>query len=271
MKYRLSQINIFPVKSLGGVTLQQAYARERGLLYDRRWMIADSNNRFMTQREHPRMATVGIHLQEDGFLLYKKADHQDSITLPFSVSNTKEEEVIIWKDKCNGLHFTKQADEWISDHLKVKCSFIYMPESSKRLVDTAYAKYQETVGFADAFPFMILGEESVKELNGRLIDPVPMNRFRPNLVFAGGQCFDEDRFGEITIGTAVFSAAKLCGRCSIVTVDQDNGVKGIEPLKTLAGFRTVNNNTYFGQYLLLKNPGIVQVGDAVSVNAIQHN
>ena len=264
MQYRLTGITIYPVKSLGGISQERAHAGERGLEHDRRWMIADLSNKFMTQREHPLMAVVGTSLTEKGLLLYKKNAPEDCIHLPFSVDGERHA-VVIWNDKCEGIHYSSAADEWISDHLKFKCRFIYMPDSSDRLVNTQYAHHGETVSFADGFPYMMLGEESLKDLNFRMKEPLPMNRFRPNFVFSGGNAFDEDHFDEIQLGTAVFMAAKLCARCVITTVDQETGIKGEQPLPTLAGYRKINNNIYFGQNLLLLKPGTVSRGDVLTV------
>ena len=122
------------------------------------------------------------------------------------------------------------------------------------------------VSFADGYPFLIIGEASLAELNTKLSVSVPMSRFRPNFVFSGGNAFDEDNWASLTIGEAVFRAAKQCGRCVITTIDQDTGAKSDEPLRTLSQFRKVNNSVLYGQYLLLEKEGMASINDHISIS-----
>jgi uncharacterized protein len=263
MQFLLTQINIYPVKSLGGISLGQAIAGERGFQYDRRWMITDTGNVFITQREVHSMALIRTALSADGIVLYKKDNAEDAITIPYEIAEGEAVQATIWNDICTALHYNKHADEWLSDALSFNCKLLFMPEYSGRLVDPKFASGNEPVSFADGYPYLIIGENSLQDLNNRLEEALPMNRFRPNLVFSGGQAFCEDKWHKITIGNVEFCALKPCSRCQITTINQDTGMSSKEPLKTLATFRQVNNNILFGMNLIAVTKGEVKVGDYI--------
>ena len=228
-------------------------------------MLVDEFNRFITQRENPLMAQIGIKLNGTGFALYHKPTPQAVFNLPFSIDNGKRCTVTIWNDVCDAIIFEDEINDWLSEVLRQEVRLVYMPETTKRLVDAKYAINKESVSFADSYPFLILGEASLKNLNERLAVPVPMNRFRPNFVFSGGDAFDEDQWKSITIGEVAFLAAKQCERCIITTTDQDTGARTAEPLRTLSTFRKINNKVLYGQNLLLQKAGIVNVNDKINV------
>jgi uncharacterized protein YcbX len=140
-----------------------------------------------------------------------------------------------------------------------------MPDKVKRYVDPDYAKGGEITGFSDGFPVLLIGQSSLDDLNSRLIDPVPMDRFRPNLVFSGGHAYAEDGFREIQIDQVTFSVVKPCGRCVMTTVDQSTGATGKEPLQTLAAYRTQGSKVLFGQNLLVSNTGLISLGAKIRV------
>jgi uncharacterized protein YcbX len=140
---------------------------------------------------------------------------------------------------------------------------VVMPESSHRKMDPRYAVQGESVSFADGMPYVMIGQASLDELNQRLEVPISMDRFRPNLVFSGGEAYAEDQFKQLQIGEVEFQVVKPCARCVLITVNQQTGEKGKEPLATLATYRTVNNKVYFGQNAVALAPGIVRVGDPI--------
>jgi uncharacterized protein YcbX len=140
---------------------------------------------------------------------------------------------------------------------------VVMPESSHRKMDPRYAVQGESVSFADGMPYVMIGQASLDELNQRLEVPISMDRFRPNLVFSGGEAYAEDQFKQLQIGEVEFQVVKPCARCVLITVNQQTGEKGKEPLATLATYRTVNNKIYFGQNAVALAPGIVRVGDPI--------
>ena len=165
--------------------------------------------------------------------------------------------------------FGDEVNGWFSDVLDVECRLVTMPETTRRRIPPEFAVNpgEDHVSFADGYPFLLIGEASLAEVNARLETPVPMNRFRPNLVVSGSEAFAEDSWKKIRIGETVFHLVKPCARCVLTTVDQATGVKdGKEPLKTLASFRTFDGKVLFGQNLIAENPGgVVRVGDEVEV------
>lgn len=260
MKYTLSEINIYPVKSLAGISLNEAEVTDRGLKHDRRWMLVDENNSYITQRAVPQMALikVGINAHSLEFTHKKSGEH-------FSINMEDEpyekSEVIVWDDTASAEFVSPQADEWFGEMLKIKCRLVHMPDSARRLVDKKYASKNEIVSFADGYPFLVIGQASLDDLNNRLIEKLPMNRFRPNFVFTGGEPFDEDRMKSFVLGGVTFYPVKPSSRCTITTTDQETTERGKEPLATLATYRKVGHKIMFGQNLLHEGRGIVKVDE----------
>lgn len=263
--YKLTQINIYPIKSLGGISLQSAIVEERGLQYDRRWMLVDEQNMFITQRLHPKMALLEVEISNGLFTIKHKQNKFSPLTIPPVPYDDVEVKVQIWKDNVTALKYSSDINNWFTEAIGFKCSLVYMPDSTKRKVDPEYAN-NKLVGFADGYPFLIIGEESLNDLNKRLEGGLPMNRFRTNFAFSGGKAFDEDNWKTIKIGDIVFHSLKPCPRCVITTIDQNTGMKGKEPLKTLAAFRQKDNNVMFGMNLVAEEIGKVNVGDEVTGN-----
>jgi MOSC domain-containing protein len=266
--YNLSQINIYPIKSLSGISLQTAIVEERGLQNDRRWMLVDENNKFITQRLLPKMALLKVAIN-DGLLTIKhKKNKLSPLTLPTLPYGDEPINVQIWNDYVTALKYNNDINNWFSEAIGFNCSLVYMPDSTKRKVDTKYAN-NRLVGFADGYPFLIIGEESLNDLNNRTEETIPMNRFRTNFVFSGGNPFDEDKWETIKIGNIIFHPVKPCARCVITTINQDTATKGKEPLKSLADFRQNNNKVMFGMNLVADGTGNVKVGDEIQITAIK--
>jgi uncharacterized protein YcbX len=264
----LSRLYVYPVKSLKGIALDEAKVERRGLQYDRRWMLVDEENTFITQREHPRMATVALKLDPEG--LRASAEGMEDLLIPYTPLKLEPLTVTVWRSVCQALAVADHVDEWFSSFLQTPCRLVYMPDESRREVNPLYAVDQDIVSFADGYPFMLIGEASLDQLNERLNEtPVPMNRFRPNFVLKGTTAFAEDEWKEIKIGDTIFHLVKPCDRCQVTTIDQDSGVRaGPEPLKTMATYRTLDNKVLFGQYLIAQAAGgRLRVGDKVSVIA----
>lgn len=267
---KLTEINIYPIKSLRGTSLQHSRVEERGLEFDRRWMIVDENNEFLTQREFPKMATLEVEIEETGLLV---KDVNSVIRITFQPRNNETANVKVWSSKCRARIYEKEINDWFSGILETNCKLALMPEETKRLVNPFYAvnKFKDTVSFADGYPFLLIGESSLNDLNLRLEKKIPMNRFRPNFVFNDSEPFAEDNWKKIKIGNTFFQLVKPCARCVMTTIDQSTGIfDGKEPLKTLAGYRLVKNGgdqkILFGQNLIAENTGeILKIGDEIEV------
>lgn len=259
---RLSEIWIYPIKSLGGIPLTTARVSPKGLQYDRRWMLVDEKGTFLTQRAFPKMARFKLTVQEDQMQIHFE---QDQIEIPLTIKTGRELKVQIWNDMVLSLEAGDHFSNWFTERMGMKCKLVFFPEENPRWVDPQYAINSDHTSLADAYPFLIIGQESLNDLNSRLDKPVPMNRFRPNFVFTGGKPFDEDKWKNFSIGKNHFVAVKPCSRCVLTTVDQDTGEKGVEPLKTLSTYRRVENKTFFGQNLIASDYNEVHINDVIRV------
>jgi hypothetical protein len=263
MRVTISEINIYPIKSCGGISLDAAVLEPRGLQYDRRWMLVDDDGMFITQRTLPRMALIRPRIGEEHLEI--EAPDMEPLLVPLTVESHLTDPVQVWNDAVEAVSVGDEASAWFSDFLEVHCKLVAMTESSVRYVDDAYAHHGEQVSFADGFPLLLISEASLADLNSRLVKPMPMNRFRPNIVVKGCSAYAEDTWKEITVGRIRLCVAKPCARCVIPTTDQRTGVRDVEPLLTLSTYRKRNNNIYFGQNLLPLDVGMLHVGDDVHV------
>jgi uncharacterized protein len=255
----LTEINIYPIKSARGISLPSAQLDDRGLEFDRRWMVVDEQGHFLTQRTLPQMALIHVALREDHLSITSRASKE--LCVPFQTPSTRVLCVQIWNDSLDAIDVGDEAASWFTELLGVRCRLVQMPEHPSRFVNTKYAPPKSPVSFADAFPLLLISELSLKNLNDRLAVPVPMNRFRPNLVIGGASAFEEDTWSSLTIGSISFRVAKPCARCTVPTVDQDTAEGGKEPIRTLSIYRTRDSKVYFGQNLIHEGRGILKVGD----------
>lgn len=266
----LSEIFIYPIKSLGGISVQAAKVEQRGLQYDRRWMLVDKNGMFLTQREYPQMALLQVYINDDRLEVKHKTKTITPLQLPLSNIQTPTHSRIavnIWDDVVIAKNISIDADSWFSDALGFDCRLVFMDNDSIRFTERKYFDEPQQVSFADAYPFLIIGQESLNELNRRLKKPLTINRFRPNFVFSGGKPFIEDSWKDFMIGNLKFCAVKPCSRCVITTIDPDTAEKENEPLETLAKFRKVGNKVMFGMNAIGYDEGVVKVGDRVEMLA----
>ena len=267
----LTGLFIYPVKSLGGISLPAAELTPRGLRHDRRWLVVDARNRFLTQREHPEMALLAVEAAYNGFLLrHRQRPDLPPLYVPFEAVSEKTAFVTIWDDMVFAQLGAPEADQWLSEALGRTCRLVYMPDVACREVEPDKPELNPTgtlVSFADGYPYLLASEESLAKLNAQLAAPVPMNRFRPNLVVAGVPADGEDAWHDFRIAGLPFRAVRGCGRCVLTTIDQTTAVKNpqAEPLRTLATYRTVGRKVLFGQNVTGPATGLVRVGDAVEV------
>ena len=205
MSIRLTGLNIYPIKSARGIPLDASPVDEFGLRYDRRWMVVDESGVFLSQRSHPRLALVAPALR-DG-TLEVTAPGMPQLELPLHPSQTVTTQVRVWDDVCLATWLGEPAAHWFSEFLGTGCSLVYMAETVIRPADPTFAPPPARVSFADGFPFLIISQESLADLNGRLSHPLPMNRFRPNLVVAGGEAFAEDSWKNSVVTRTPFALA----------------------------------------------------------------
>ncbi|MBE9177679.1 MOSC domain-containing protein [Oculatella sp. LEGE 06141] len=261
----LSELNLYPIKSAAGISLSSGVVGARGFAGDRRWMLVDQTHTFMTQRRVSQMALITVQLDADRLVVAAPGMEPLAVAVPDASGDRIQ--VKVWRDICNAIPADESINQWFSQFLKQPCQLVYMPEDSIRLVDPTFAidPSQDQVGFADASPFLLISEASLQDLNRRLDTPLPMNRFRPNLVVAGCEPYAEDSWRQIRIGSLLFHVVKPCSRCIITTIDQQTAIKGKEPLLTLSRYRMRNGEIFFGQNLLPGGAGTLNLGDPVEV------
>ena len=259
----LSGLHVYPIKSMGGIPLEAWDVDGRGLRYDRRWMLVDEEGWFISQRELPRMALISVGI--DPARLVVNAPGMPSLQLPLGPTTGETILARIWDDVVEVSPVAEDADRWFGEFLGVPCSLVSLPDESVRPVDPDYGEAGDQVGLADGFPFLLISEASLADLNARLEHPLPMNRFRPNLVIGGCEPFAEDGWSRVRIGSITFRVVKPCSRCAITTVDQTTAATTKEPLRTLARFRRVGTKVQFGQNLIHDATGALHTGDPVEI------
>jgi uncharacterized protein YcbX len=234
----------------------------RGIRHDRELMIVDAaNGKFLTQRELPRMALIAPRLNDSELTV--TAPGMPPLIVPV-IAHGPTSVVGIWRDTCEAVDQGDTVAGWLGGFLGHDCRLVRMADDFTRIVDQTYATSPaDQVGFADGFPCLLIAQESLDDLNARLAEPLLMNRFRPNIVIAGGAPFGEDRVATLRIGDIVFHATKACARCPITTVEQETGETGKEPLRTFATFRRAKRGVLFGQNLIHASTGTISVGDRV--------
>jgi uncharacterized protein YcbX len=288
----LAEINVYPIKSLKGVSLRSSVVDERGIRSDRRWMLTDREGRFLTQREEPKMARLATEITAEGIRVM--AGERDPICVA-PISRGKRSIVRVWESEVEAIQYDRRTNRWFSDALGREVCLVYMPESSRRPINKLFDRGDDIVSFADGYPVLLAGYGSLEELNRRIADTaagsgdafarqISMQRFRPNLVIGDCEAFIEDSWSAIKVGDAKFRVTKPCARCVVTTVDPERGeFDGVEPLRTLSRFRKARdvmpdrvesfglnpNSVLFGVNLVPENPGAkLKVGDRVEAIAI---
>lgn len=258
----LTEIWIYPVKSLGGISIKSAKILPKGLEYDRRFMLIEENGLFMSQRVYPQMARFKTAITGDQLTI---THNTDTISISLNPATTHPPRPVqIWDDLVMANEVDPNVSNWFAQRLDIPCKLVYFPEQNPRAVDPQYKVNEEHVSLADAYPFLIIGQASLDDLNTRLETPVPMNRFRPNFVFSGSKPYEEESWRDFSIGSNRFVGVKPCARCVLTTINQDTAQKGKEPLKTLATYRNFNNKIIFGQNAVAIDHTAISIGDILT-------
>ncbi len=259
----VSALYYYPIKSCGAVQVEAAEIDACGLRNDRRLLVIEPDGTFITQREHPRLALVSPEIAGDNLTL--SAPDMESLAVSLGQRGTPYT-IRIFRDTCEAVDQGEAVAEWFSTYLNTPCRVVAMAPDYARQVNQNFAQRPEDqVAFADAFPFLMISEASLDDLNARMATPLPMNRFRPNIVITGCEPYAEDTWPSLRIGSVDFAAAKACVRCVVTTTDQATTARGDEPLKTLATYRKTDSGVIFGQNLIHRNRGTLRVGDAVAM------
>jgi len=267
----LHSIHVYPLKAASGSASREAVVEPWGLAGDRRWVLVDEQDRVVTQRPQPRMALISVESLARGAILLSAPGREPlTVTVPGPGDTTTVE---IWHDKVEGVPAGAAAHAWFSDFLGAAVRLVHLDDpATRRPIDPRFARPGETVSFADGYPLLLTSLASLDALNTLISQddrpeegPLPMNRFRPNVVVEGTDAWAEDGWSRISVGEVVFRVAKMCGRCVVTTTDQTTAERGREPLRTLARHRRFGDKLVFGQNLVPESPGSVRVGDPVRI------
>ncbi len=265
MTIRVTALHCYPIKGLRGHAVPAVDVERCGFAGDRRWMLVDAQDRFLTQRQYPVMARVAVSADADGLVLQAEG------VAPIRVARPGGDAVIrpvtVWRDTVPAAFADAAAGDWLQQVLGIECRLVHMHDPQARSIDPAYSQPGDYTTFSDGFPVLLASEGSLDDLNWRLASPVPMQRFRPNLVVGGASAWAEDRWRRIRIGAVVFRLAKPCSRCLVTSIDQQSGERPEprEPLRTLGTFRRDRGGAMFGQNLIPDTLGRIAVGDTVSI------
>jgi hypothetical protein len=268
----LTSIHIYPLKAGRGLDLGASAVEAWGLAGDRRWMVVDEDFRFVSQREHSSMARLVIRFGPGGGLCVS-ADGHAALTVPVP-DDADLVKVAVWGSTMLAAGAGPEADAWFSAYLGQPVRLVYLDDPTRRAVDPEYGQAGDVVSFADGYPLLLTSVGSLDQLGDWLAangdQPVPMNRFRPNLVVTGFEPWAEDRWRRLRIGDVSFRVAKPCGRCVVTTTDQFTGVRGTQPLRMLARHRRFGQNLVFGQNIIPETPGHLHIGDPVQITEYIH-
>jgi uncharacterized protein YcbX len=258
--YEVTDIIIYPIKSLGGIHLNMAKALTAGFEFDRRWMLLDANNQFLSQRTIPQMALFSIKIS--GPILSASYENH---TLEFNVHETDGNiiQTKVWDDNASTIEVSKEASNWFSKLFRQDVRLVKIADEKARSHHITKKQDDVHVSLADGYPYLLTGESSLTHLSTKSAIPIAMDRFRPNIVVNAKIPHEEDEWQRLEIGTAVFENIKPCGRCKIITVNQQTAEINNEPLKVLNSYRKSGNNVIFGTNMICTRPGIVSIGDTI--------
>ncbi|MFP4212380.1 MAG: MOSC domain-containing protein [Alkalispirochaeta sp.] len=271
MAITVSNLVVYPVKSMAGIELSEAELVDTGFRFDRSWMVVDDNDRFLTQRRHPEMALVraepitGSGGQPGIILTFPDAT---SVSVPLVRADDRDRvvRVDIWGETVEAVDQGADVAGALTRYLGRPARLVFLSEKAPRQLGSSYPSPPGIhVGFADSSPLHLLSEASFHDLKGRLERPVRIDRFRANIIVSGTEAFAEDSWSRVRIGGVELLIVKDCIRCQVINVDQQTGEKEIDPLETLGSYRSGPIGPRFGRKVVHKGTGMIRVGDAVEI------
>lgn len=266
---RIKAIYIYPIKGMRGISLSESELQPEGLRHDRRWMLVDETGTFLSQRTHPQMARFVPEMHDDALIVRYEGT---SIEVPVAKATGSDLAVSVFDDRMHAREVDADLNQWFSGHLGQSVRLVRHSRNTdrqknfKKYVPDSVAATTTPVSFADGYPYLLLGTASMDLLNSKLDDPLPADRFRANLLLYTDRPHEEDDWNEFQLGSARMLSVKPCARCQVTTIDQQTGVKGTEPLRTLATYRRVDNKVLFGANAVLLEKGRIAVGDEVRLD-----
>ncbi|NUM32451.1 MAG: MOSC domain-containing protein [Bacteroidetes bacterium] len=258
----VDSIFIYPVKSLGGIELDECEITEFGLKFDRWWMLIDDEGKFLTQRQIHKLCLFKLQITSLGFEVNL---NNDKLLIPFYEKTSENAEVVIWNDKVKASLMGIKYDKWFSERIGINCRLVRINENTQRKTDPDYAKNNELLAFSDAFQALVISSETIDDLNLKLRVKVPVNRFRPNIVIRGKKAFSEDEIKNFKINDALFSLVKPCARCIVPSINQETSVIENEIITELKKYRLFNGKILFGQNALIIKTGKIFKSSKVEI------
>ena len=259
---QLHNIVYYPIKSLPGVSVSEHPVGPLGLQWDRRWMLVETDGRFVSQRQDPMLASLKLSAHEEGWAV--QHPKHGVVSVPHELRVGQRVSVQVWDDDFEAHHDGSIADDFFSSFLGRSVKLVYHHRVTSRLVDPSYTAEDAHVGFADGFPYLILGTASIEFCQSLCPnEAIDWRRFRPNMVFSSEEAFAEDQWSALQIGSAIFDLVKPCARCVMITLDPDTGLGGSDLLKALSPHRLQAKGIMVGQNALLREGAVLRVGDRV--------
>jgi uncharacterized protein YcbX len=255
----VTDLAVYPVKSLRGISLPIMHFDVRGPLMDRRFIVTDAAGHFLTQRRYPKMCLVQVEVRGEVYAL--TAPEMPTLVIdPARDPCVQRHSVVVWQDRVDACDVGAEAADWFSAYLHRPCRLYFMPDDSVRAVDPDYGRSGDRISFADGFPVLLITEASLDVINRALPEPIAAERFRPNIVISGCEPFAEDRWRRVRIGGLEFDVVKPCSRCAIPSIDPLTGNRQRAVAQTLTRLRRRGDGVYFGQNLIHRGSGSIGVG-----------
>jgi uncharacterized protein YcbX len=262
---KITELHIYPVKSLAGISLHETRLTSKGLMYDRNWMLLDQSGVFMTQRKYPKMALIQTKI-ENGDLIFTHKKTGSTANIPILKEYGITLQSKVWNNSCK-VQKVDSVGEWFSEIFGFRCTLVFFPEKNIRTKETTNGIIQNLTSLSDKSPVLMTNTASLEELNSRLENEIPMNRFRSNIIFTGEQAYEEDTWESVKIGDTEFRTVEVCGRCKLINVDHLTGEPTRQPLEMLSTYRKVGREIKFGMRMSceVKNNDqpIVKLGDEI--------
>ncbi len=255
----VSELMIFPIKSLGGIRVNSMEVTAAGPRYDRRWMLV-KDGKFYSQRQNSRLALIKTEISGNQIVLSCEGHTSVPIPLEYEDGDVRKT-VAIWGDETSAVILNSEASKWISQIVQDEVQLVYMPSNDMRIRPKAEGYF--AVGFADGYPLLITNTKSLERIQGACKDEIRMNRFRSNIVFEGSVAFEENQWKSVRVGDLVSNRLKPCERCIITSINQENANRGKDPLKALVELSSDDGRMIFGQNFVPENAAVLKVGDGV--------
>lgn len=235
LKASVTGLHIYPVKSTRGIVRARVSLTATGFEWDRQWMIVNANGVFLSQRSHPQLARIVPEVTPGALVL--TAPRHPALSVPLDAGGTRTA-VRIFNDACVGLDQGSEAREWVSSMLGEPARLVRVAPDMGRVANAKFAGATPApLGFPDGYPVLVCNEASLEDLNGRLPERIPMERFRPNLVLRGLPAWAEDHIETLSLGAVTLRLVKPCTRCTIPSIDQQSGEPSTDPTPALKTFR----------------------------------